>query len=80
MQAAVGGFESHGDVDHEETPLLPNSPGQKPSDSDGPTDVEDTELEPPEWSGAHDFDGLPWWKKPSVNSPAIDYLHEEHHH
>ncbi len=74
VQAAVGGFGSHEDIESEDAPLLANSPTQKYSDRGGSAYVGDTESSPPEWSGAHDFDGLPWWKTPSVSVSGIgDY-------
>lgn len=41
----------------EETPLLHR-----------PTDPTDPHAHGNEWPGQADFDGLPWWKKPSVSS------------
>ncbi|KAI4189752.1 MAG: hypothetical protein L6R41_001235 [Letrouitia leprolyta] len=56
-----------GSVDHsvyEETPLLERdfhvtgNPDHEPPGDD--------EREAPEWSGARDFEGKPWWRKPSI--------------
>lgn len=81
VQTAAGGFESHGDIGPEEIPLLPESPTQESSDSDGSTYIGDTEPNSQEWSGAHDFDGLPWWKKPSVSVIGIgNQLHGKGRH
>ena len=77
VQSAAGGFESQRDIDHDETSSLLRSPGQKHSDSDGSTHVGDGEQSPPEWSGVHDFDGLPWWKRPSVSIRGIDTTTEQ---
>lgn len=64
-----------GSVDHsvyEETPLLERdfhvtgNPDHEPPGDD--------EREAPEWSGARDFEGKPWWRKPSVRSVACIWM------
>lgn len=45
----------------EETPLLPNSPSN--GSSPGGDDERNANAR---WSIDTDFEGLPWWKKPSV--------------
>lgn len=56
-----------GAVDHsvdEQAPLLLDHPGKS---SDATSDNGD-EDDAPEWSGARDFEGMPWWKRPSVKT------------
>ena len=66
-QAAAGGLDLEPDSDHEDSFLLPKQSGDNHLNSDGDTSVEEGEAHSEEWSGAHDFDGLPWWKRPSVS-------------
>lgn len=49
---------------YEETPLL-----ERDSDGSGESSASDNgdERGAPEWSGARDFEGIPWWRKPSVS-------------
>ena len=77
IQAVVGGFESQQERDHAESPLLPKQPGQNRSDSDQAVLVDEEDGSSQEWSGAHDFDGLPWWKRPSVSHRDIESHMEE---
>ena len=79
IQATNGGLEWQKDMAGEESPLLSKQPGQSQSASDQASDIEDREEGPPEWSGAHDFDGLPWWKRPSVSPPLAIEQHTERH-
>ncbi len=67
--------ESHGKkpdnrmVDHsidEQTALLLGHPEESSDaipDNDGDNNV-------PEWSGARDFEGMPWWRTPSVRTTS----------
>ena len=57
-----------GSVDHavyEETPLLERDFDGRQHGSDGPP-----ERDAPEWSGARDFEGRPWYRKPSVSADS----------
>ena len=66
VQAAVGGFDTRPPIISERTRLL----GQEQSDSR--SDTHEGGNPPPDgndglaWDGEHEFDGLPWYKKPSV--------------
>jgi hypothetical protein len=57
-----GGVEAPEDSQHEATPLITKSSrdGEDDPEADGDGYVP--------WSGEHDYDGLPWWKKPSVST------------
>ena len=67
--AASDGIEAYKDSNHEDTPLLSRSIEEDfvrhSSSHDGEQDPEQ-----PEWSGAKDFEGRPWWDRPSV-SPRV---------
>lgn len=58
LTAAEGGLEGHhlDTSTEEETPLL----GEQGA---GGKDDEDEDMP---WTGSADFEGLPWWKRPSV--------------
>ena len=66
LEAAFGPSASHKERDHENTPLL-----QRDSNEEAEAG-EDTEYggedgrAPPSWEGERDFEGRPWWKRPSV--------------
>ena len=66
LEAAFGPSVSQKERDHENTPLL-----QRDSDEEAEAG-EDTEHDgedgraPPTWEGERDFEGRPWWKRPSV--------------
>ena len=49
----------------EESPLLSSSREDEGEDEHGASEV----REPPKWYGERDFEGRPWWKKPSVRFP-----------
>lgn len=63
--AASAGVEIPKDSDYEDTPLLSR-------DIDDDYDTHASRREdgddrgPPRWSGERDFEGRPWWNKPSV--------------
>lgn len=63
--AASGGVDTHKDADYEATPLL----SRDVDDDHGARahrHEDDDDRGPPVWSGERDFEGLPWWNKPSV--------------
>lgn len=63
--AASGGVEAHKDSDYEDTPLL----SREVDDDFGaraPRREDGEDRGPPGWSGERDFEGRPWWNKPSV--------------
>ena len=65
VKVAYGAIEI---TEDEDTPLLSrslNSAGR--SISEEPND----RPPPPLWSGERDFDGIPWWKRPSVRRNTI---------
>ena len=63
--AAYGGIEAYKDTDYEATPLL--SGGVDDGYVGGATRPGDGEdRDPPGWSGERDFEGRPWWNKPTV--------------
>lgn len=67
MKAALGGFDTEGERNDENSPLLP--PGlaeDRESEGNGDGDRRDS----PTWSGERDFEGHPWWNKPSVRYPG----------
>lgn len=62
-----------GAVDHsvyEETPLLEREANHSRDSNDGPPE-DGSERDAPEWFGARDFEGKPWWKKPSVSDKSL---------
>ncbi|KAL8714071.1 MAG: hypothetical protein Q9225_006630 [Loekoesia sp. 1 TL-2023] len=50
---------------YEETPLLGRDYNHPKDSNDGSSD-DSSEGGAPEWSGARDFEGRPWWRKPSI--------------
>lgn len=64
VTATLEGFESERDNHNEESPLL------SPERGDGGAQVSEHGASetrgPPEWDGERDFEGRPWWNKPSV--------------
>ena len=63
--AANGGAEAHKDADYENTPLLSRDPDDDYG-APAPRHQDDEDRGPPKWSGERDFEGQPWWNKPSV--------------
>ena len=61
-----GAIGSHKTPDVEDTPLLERLIDSQ-SDTAGPSADEDGSRPPPTWYGERDFEGLPWWKSPSVS-------------
>ena len=55
--AARGGVDVHPEPSEEEPLLGTSREGQDPDRKGGA-----------EWEGTKEFDGLPWWRKPSVGS------------
>ena len=50
----------------EDQPLLNHNKGEGSGAAGDPGDRGDNSTEPPQWTGGRDFEGLPWWKTPSV--------------
>lgn len=66
LKAVFGGYGTREDVEHDRTPLLSRDHGR---DHDNFNDTDQSERDgqgPPTWEGERDFDGRPWWNKPSV--------------
>ncbi len=70
--AVNGGRGSHKENDYDETSLLSREIDQDYASADGTSDDGDTRG-PPEWSGERDFEGKPWWNKPSVSHGTQNY-------
>ena len=71
MEASFGRFGSRKDTDLENTPLLRHD-GDQEDENDARSG-----RAPPSWDGERDFEGRPWWNKPSVgylNSNASIFL------
>lgn len=64
VMAASGGFEARRDTDYERTALLARDERSQDSLEDP---SQDSQRGGVEWEGEHDFEGRPWWNKPSVN-------------
>lgn len=68
MKAIYGSFEPPKDAIREHSPLLP--PGRDRSSFNKDTETRKTgnadTRGPPKWDGERDFEGRPWWNKPSV--------------
>lgn len=63
-------IEAQKSSDHEDTPLLArNIENHYVRRSDDASC--ERESEQPEWTGARDFEGRPWWNKPSVSFDPI---------
>ncbi|KAL8836050.1 MAG: hypothetical protein Q9170_003063 [Blastenia crenularia] len=50
---------------YEETPLLERDFEQS-RDTNDEVSQDSSESDAPDWSGARDFEGRPWWRKPSI--------------
>ena len=63
-KAALGVADPERDVHSEDSPLLSSSreDGGREASEHGAGQTRG----PPEWDGEGDFEGCPWWRKPSV--------------
>lgn len=68
MKAAYGGLES---TDQEDTALLSREHDRDQRAQELAGEDSGDEGDKPTWPGEHDFDGLPWWKTPSVSTPRL---------
>ena len=75
VKAALGGLEADRDVHNEESPLLPSNRTDGGGEASEPGASET--REPPKWDGERDFEGRPWWKKPSVRNPSSRHKQAE---
>ena len=66
MKAAFGTFGPQDENTSETTPLIARQDGHTQNDGEGTGDRADDDRGPPTWDGERDFEGRPWWNKPSV--------------
>lgn len=64
IKEALGGFESERDIHNEESPLL--SPDRGNGGREASEQGAGETMGPPKGDGEGDFEGRPWWNKPSV--------------
>ena len=67
VKAPSANLESEREIHHEESPLLlPNrGDGGRETSEHGVSETRGS----PKWNGEGDFEGRPWWNKPSVSNP-----------
>jgi hypothetical protein len=68
MMAANGGYDKYLASTSEETSLLPGGADRTALPGDGNGGNVGTN-----WPGEADFEGLPWWKRPSVSLNLLRY-------
>ena len=66
LDAAFGQSKSHKERDQEDTPLLQRDSEEGVGGGGNAEHEGDDGRAPPSWEGERDFEGRPWWKKPSV--------------
>lgn len=66
LKAALGGFESEAERNDEHSPLLPRVAGEDHDSDRTLGNDEEGRRGSPTWEGERDFEGRPWWNKPSV--------------
>ena len=71
VKAVSGGLGSRTENEYDETSLLSREINHDYGSSTEASDNGDTRG-PPEWSGERDFEGRPWWSKPSVSQEHLD--------
>ena len=67
VKVAYGGVDI---LEDEDTPLLSRDPDARRDIGRATTPEDPDDRPPPTWSGERDFDGLPWWKTPSVRAES----------
>ena len=75
MNTAYGGYESQQQTHSEHSPLLARDAEQHGEVIDASGDDGPDSRRPPAWDGERDFEGRPWWNKPSVREnllPGLD--------
>ena len=70
---AGGGVHSHHHEHDEETPLLFGNRDDASAER-GRKGPPDSKAQEEEWPGQKDFDGAPWWKRPSVCAYTLDQI------
>lgn len=53
-------------VNQEDTPLLAREEEDEDDDASTGHDGDNVQTEEPSWPGERDFEGKPWWNRPSV--------------
>lgn len=71
VKAAFGGFESERDMHDEESTLL--SPDREFGGREASEHSAGEIRRSPKWDGEGDFEGRPWWNKPSVRNPQSSH-------
>lgn len=76
LQIVAGGFEAQPGSASEETPLLGPNRRTRHSSADCTKDTPINPIDQSSWDGEHDFDGLPWYRTPSVceSNKGIQHL------
>ena len=69
-KSIIGGSGSRRESDYDETPLLSREANHDYGSRSDTPDQEESRG-PPEWSGERDFEGKPWWNRPSVSSGTL---------
>lgn len=72
VMAAAGGMEIPKNLDEERRPLLTQDDETHSGRSESFNDVE--QRDGSKWQGVNDFEGRPWWNKPSVSGNLIDLV------
>ena len=73
LEAAFGPSVSHKERDHENTPLLQRDSDEEVEGGGNAEHESDDGRAPPSWEGERDFEGRPWWKRPSVRRSLSIY-------
>lgn len=68
LEAAYGPSMSHKETDHENTPLLQRDSDEEVEAGGNTVHEGDDGRAPPSWEGERDFEGRPWWNRPSVRN------------
>ena len=66
LVGASADFQPDRDINSEESPLLPPNYGH--GGGEASEHSADEVRGPPTWDGERDFEGRPWWNKPSVRN------------
>lgn len=74
IKEVLGGFESERDIHNEESPLL--SPDRGNGVREASEQGAGETMGPPKGDGEGDFEGRPWWNKPSVRTPLSLHMNK----
>ena len=72
LEPAFGRSGSRKERDQEDTPLLQRDSDEEVGVGGNAEHEGDDGREPPSWQGERDFEGLPWWKTPSVRYVCLN--------